>query len=759
MTMNSSPEAIAHIKKHDDKVWESPHILDSHLQSVSLLAEKMAEGFGQEWAFLAGQWHDLGKYQSKFQLYIRKQSGYDRENAHIENAPNRVTHSTAGAIHAIKTLGPTFGHILAYIISGHHAGLPDWYGAQGSLDYRLKEGDIEYLESLAADIPSALLSGELPPIPEFARSPDTIALWMRMLFSCLVDADFLDTESYMDPQKQKLRGKYPQLPELQQQFDVYMGQLGAENQNSNSKLNKIRQQILAQCLDAAKLPMGLFSLTVPTGGGKTLSSLGFALEHARIYKKIRIIYAIPFTSIIEQNAAVFRRVLGDDAVLEHHSNLDNTENTHSRLASENWDVPLVVTTNVQLFESLHAARSSRCRKLHNLINSIIILDEAQQLPRDFHAPITQMMQQLSKDYGVTWVLCTATQPELAGSKDAFGRTLLTGLGPVHEIITDPLNLAAQLKRVRVELPADLTATPWQSLASELAQENCVLSIVNTRRHARDLYELLPDDGNKLHLSAHMCAEHRSAVLAEIRGRLLARQQGDHRALRVVSTQLVEAGVDVDFPVVYRAMAGLDSIAQAAGRCNREGKLSGLGRVKVFVPEQPAPSGFLRQAQECTQAMLFSDRLLDPLSPSAFSSFFRHLNAKGSRDKHEICRLLRASQSIDAPLAIQFREAAEKFRLIDDQGISVVVPYTVASDVISPVESWISLLESDASQSWVYRKLQRYTVTIPESLAKGLVAIGALSERAGLWVLLESHYHPLWGVQPPATLLSAEESVI
>lgn len=616
------------------------------------------------------------------------------------------------------------------------------------------------MEAMAAAIPASVLSQDLPGIPPVARSPDSISLWMRLLFSCLVDADFLDTESYMAPEKVAQRKQALQLPELQRLFLDKMKAL--QRAADDTPLNGVRKRIFDACQQRAADSAGLFSLTVPTGGGKTLASLGFALEHARLQGKSRIIYAIPFTSIIEQNAEVFREFLGADAVLEHHSNLDvspQAENSRSRLAAENWDAPLIVTTNVQLFESLFASKTSRCRKLHNLVNSVIVLDEAQQIPRDFHEPITRAMQQMADLFGVTWLLCTATQPELGQAIDPFGQTLHTGLQNVREIIPEPAQLATDLKRVHIEMPPNPDeTTSWESLAHELKQEDCVLVIVNKRRDARMLFELLPDEGDLYHLSANMCAEHRSAVFSEIRQKLFERRAGATRPLRVVSTQLIEAGVDVDFPVVYRAMAGLDSIAQAAGRCNREGRLS-HGRVVVFQPEELPPPGFLRQAAQVTVKLLRSGQLNDPLSPKAIKAFFSDLNNQGDRDKHRICELLKAENSPDTPLGIQFREAAERFRLINDMGIGVVVPYRRDEQEESVINQWLAMLEQDGSLKWIHRKLQRYSVTLPEPLAKQLHAMGAIYECAGKFVVESSHYHPVWGVQAPDSLIPAESTVI
>ncbi|MDQ7048740.1 MAG: CRISPR-associated endonuclease Cas3'' [Enterobacterales bacterium] len=520
-------EYIAHVRKEDgSEVWATSHELSEHLLATAQLTKTFAQCVGSDWAELAGRWHDLGKYRKRFQDYIRIQSGYEAENAHIENG-KRAPHSTAGAIHAVKQLPSGEGLIIAYLIAGHHAGLPDWSGGKGSLNHRLHDGLAEYQEALIENIPDNILIGDGPTLPRHINKPEALALWMRILFSCLVDADFLDTERYMQPKRFADRQAPAPLDKLQSQFFDSMAKL--QNNSVPSPLNTIRNTILKQCTDAAKLRPGLFSLTVPTGGGKTLSSLAFALKHAQVHNKKRIIYAIPFTSIIEQNADVFRKFLEDDnAVLEHHSNFDVTptkENSRARLATENWNAPLIVTTNVQLFESLHASRTSRCRKLHNIVNSIIILDEAQQIPRDFHAPITRVMQQLSDYYGVTWVLCTATQPVLKNSSNAFGKTIFEGLNDVREIIDNPVALAETLNRVKVHLPFDKQVTSWTALAEKIEQENCALVIVNTRKQARMLCELLPDNDSTLHLSANMCAQHRSILIKDIKNRLQQKTGG------------------------------------------------------------------------------------------------------------------------------------------------------------------------------------------------------------------------------------------
>ncbi len=801
MNQKKKRKYIAHTAFNSDGTRKPDHELPDHLMDVSKLAEEFSEQFGSEWGRLAGCWHDLGKYQAAFQKYIETSTQSNAENAHIEQTEKeksqRITHSTAGAIHAINTLGTVEGSLLAYLIAGHHAGLPDWSGAKKStLKCRLDEGKEEYRKSLEADIPADILSGELPDVPDAALDPEATALWIRMVFSALVDADFLDTERYMSPEKAQNREQFPALEEVDRRFRKAVAALQAKPQPASEKqrfLNKKRNEIYNCCLTAGRQEEpGIFSLTVPTGGGKTLSSLGFALEHARKYKKRRIIYAIPFTSIIEQNAKVFRDFIGDDAVLEHHSNFDlspDEENSRSRLAAENWDAPLIVTTNVQLFESLHASRPSRCRKLHNLQDAVIILDEAQQLPRDFHGPIVRCMKALTRHFGVTWLLCTATQPDLSSQTSHDNRSLLSGLDNVKEIYPDFEPLSEELRRVNIEFPAvinnQIEEVSWQEVAHQLQQEDCVLAIVNTRRQARELYRLMPRDNTQgykeneespttFHLSACMCAEHRSAVLNVIKARLKNKRQGkDNKPLRVISTQLVEAGVDVDFPVVYRAMAGLDSIAQSAGRCNREGRLD-KGRVIIFNPVDCPPPGFLREAYQATEMMLKTEELDKPLSPAAFSRFFSLLNQQRNRDRYDINALLAPDQATSGEVTLQFREASSRFRMIDDNGFSIVVPYlpeheqpknnTGAGEVSlkesldkSPVMDWLTRLEADPSQKGLYKKLQRYTVTVPERFAQQLQAAGLLEVKAGQY--LANMYDEQLGLIPPDYLFNAEDLVL
>jgi len=702
MSAENSTSCLAHVRQDQSNIWYE-HALDTHLREVGRRAGEAAAAFDSaDWARLAGLWHDLGKYSNEFQHYIKNVTGYAAE-AHIEGPAGRVDHSTAGAIHAIRQFG-SIGRIPAYLIAGHHAGLPDWSASETggkSLSARLNPEQNYLLDRIPSQsIPADILN---QPQPSTRPKGGTagLHLWLRMLFSCLTDADFLDTEAFMDDKKAMTRAGYSDLPELLSAFNNYM----AGKAGTDTPVNIIRSSILNQCREKAHMAPGIFSLSVPTGGGKTLSGTAFALEHAIKHRKRRIIYVIPYTSIIEQTAAIFHSIFGDN-VVEHHANLDpDQEDARSRLAAENWDAPIIVTTSVQFFESLFAARTSRCRKLHNIVNSVVVLDEVQLLPPEFLQPIADVMNLLVAHYGVTFLLSTATQPAFS-SFHTFGALPFRGLDNVHEIVDNPDALYQKLKRVEVRIPDDLT-TPgdWQTIADALKEHPTVLCIVNRRDDARELYRLMPKD--TVHLSALMCGEHRSRVIANIKARLKRNEP-----VRVISTQLVEAGVDFDFPVVYRALAGLDSIAQAAGRCNREGRQNGLGKVVVFIPPKPAPPGLLRQAAQISISLL-SGKDKNVLGRELARQFFEHLYARApTLDKHDIHALL--TQDAEEG-AIQFRTAADRFQLIDDSAYqTILVCY-------GDNEALLGQLKKEGPQRCLMRKLQRYAVNLPRHVFRQLEA--------------------------------------
>jgi CRISPR-associated endonuclease/helicase Cas3 len=720
------------------------HRLEEHLKGTADLAASFAAEFGcADWGYLAGLWHDLGKYSEDFQKMLLSSA-----DAHVETQHGRVDHSTAGAIHSIEKFKIP-GRIFSYIIAGHHAGLPDWQtdiAGKKSLVQRIQ--NIELFKKLPfLNIPLHIMEQSLPRQKFITKEGH--ALWIRMLYSCLVDADFLDTEAFLEPEKTKTRKGYHPLNELLPFFESYM--TDKQTKAEDTSVNKQRAEILRQCISKSAHKPAIFTLTVPTGGGKTLSSMAFALNHAvkHEYGKRRIIYVIPYTSIIEQTAEQFRDIF-KDAVVEHHSNVDmsdeSRETARSRLACENWDAPIILTTSVQFFDSIFANRSSRCRKLHNIVNSVVILDEVQLLPPEYLNPILHAMKELYQNYNVTFVLSTATQP-------AFGTHMsfdfhFEGLGETVEITENPLSLHESFKRVEVHLPDDLlTPCTWEDLASELTEHPSVLCIVNRRDDCRTVYELMPEKGkNTFHLSALMCGEHRSKVIIQIKQRLK-----NKIPTRVISTQLVEAGVDLDFPVVYRALAGLDSIAQAAGRCNREGFLE-QGRVVVFAPPSKIPSGYLRQAGEIGRRLL-SERTEDLLSPKRFEQYFKELYwLQGSNlDKYEILKDLAS----DRDLRFSFFSAAQKFKLIDDSEYApVIVCYEEG-------ERLIEMLKKIGTERWLLRKLQRYVVNLPKYIHAKLHNEGAIIEaHPGIFIQVYGvMYHPELGFCPDKSMIYEPDELI
>jgi CRISPR-associated endonuclease/helicase Cas3 len=719
---------IAHVRPLTEGGF-ALHPLEEHLREVARLARGFADPFGNgDWAGLAGLWHDLGKYKPDFQEYIRDRSGYERDEAD-EGGPGKVDHTAAGAIHAIERLKGA-GRALAYLIAGHHSGLPDWMKEEATgrgLEERLQERR-HLEESLQGGAPVTILETTVPTTSPCGKQidPEHCHLWIRLLFSCLVDADFLDTEAFMDPEKAGHRPSGADLEDLRAKYDAYMAT--KQSSASDTPVNRLRRQILEDCRNGAEMEPGFFSLTVPTGGGKTLASMGFALDHAIRHGKRRVVVAIPYTSIIEQTAETLRDVFGDDAVLEHHSNLDSDRETpRSKLATENWDAPIVVTTNVQLFESLFAARTSACRKLHNLVDSVVILDEAQMLPPEFLKPVLSGLRGLVENFGTSVVLCTATQPALegwiGGPAAPHGQGGFQGLAGIRELMSDRDELSRRLRRVRlVHHPKGDQPSTWKEIASELESHLRVLCIVNTRKDCRELHGLLPK--GTIHLSALMCGEHRSRVISEIKGHL-----GRDDSIRVVSTQLVEAGVDLDFPVVYRAMAGLDSIAQAAGRCNREGSIpdGGLGEVVVFLPPKPAPIGLLRKGEDAGKEMFrVAAEAVAELSPEAFHRYFQILFRKLDFDQKGIMALLANGDAWR--FQIQFRTAAQRFKLIDDAAQTAVIVWFETKRFNSRV--LLEDLRRFGPNRKLMRRLQRCTVNVPERGWKALLDQGSISEVQG-----------------------------
>jgi len=698
---------------HVDPQTGRHHLLEDHLREVERRAAEAALWPGGAWAGLAGLWHDLGKYAAEFQAMLRSANAGEA-HVEVELAPTRVNHSSAGALWAKERFGAA-GLPIAYVIAGHHAGLADWSQADGaarSLEYRLTE--TQHLDRARKAAPPTEILQRAPPCDRLPASVDC-AFWIRMLFSAVVDADFLDTEAFFDPTRAAARAAFPSIDELHSRLDRFLGRRFGNA--ADTIVNRARAEVLAACRSAAADTPGLFSLTVPTGGGKTLSSLAFALAHARKHGLQRIIYVIPYTSIIEQTADVFRRAVGPEAVVEHHSNLEPIpakETAKTRLACENWDAPLIVTTSVQFFESLFAARPSQCRKLHNIARSVVILDEAQLLPPQFLRPILHALRELLRHYGTTVVLCTATQPAIrAVFRDPDLRP--------REIIADPAKLYRALKRVTVSLANDLAASmPWASVADELKRRPSVLCIVNRRDDCRQLHALMPE--GTIHLSTFMCGAHRATVIADVKRRLAASEP-----IRVISTQLVEAGVDIDFPSVFRALAGLDSLAQAAGRCNREGRLPALGELVVFLPESNPPRDIAQGAWLARRIVMRHPDLV--FAPDSFERYFSELywlHGEGL-DAKGILSLLGVSYITDGgqprfknPLKYAFRTAADRFRLIDDRQVPVIVGYGEGAALIDD-------LQRHQPERATFRRLQRYVVPVPQRLFQGLLRAERIAE--------------------------------
>lgn len=695
-------EFHAHSTQRSDRSdWQ---LLSDHLVGTGEKAASRAAAFGAaSLARTCGLLHDLGKYTEQFQLRL---SG---------DAP-RIDHSTWGA-HVAHKQYKGLGALMAYAIAGHHAGLANGVlgETRSSLADRLSSN---YLDILPPLLPEWRRDIHLPSsvgMPQgfnaiVSRLAFQISLLTRMVFSCLVDADFIDTDNfYRRVEGRELRPEYcaPSLAALRERLNIHL-----KSKPKTGGINPLRAKILAHVRGMADKEPGRFSLTVPTGGGKTLASLAFALDHAIAHGLRRIIYVIPFTSIIEQTAGVFREAFGDlgeGAVLEHHSAFfdDPKSKPQSvekrRLAMENWDAPVVVTTAVQFFESLFADRPSRCRKLHNIAGSVVVLDEAQTFPLDLLRPCVTLLDELVLNYRASIVLCTATQPALTrkqGFKDGFEK--------VCELAPDPPALYQQLRRVTVHHAGALDD---EAIVNRLRQREQVLCIVNNRRHARHLFEAIADQPGAFHLTTLMYARHRSAVLAKVRQCLKVGEP-----CRLVSTSLIEAGVDVDFPTVLRAEAGLDSIAQAAGRCNREGRMPrDASEVLVFETANPdwAPPRELKLFAEAFRAIERSHHD-DLLALDAVTSYFQEVYwRRDGRLGDELVDLLR-SAGIDS---LPFETLAARFKVIRTAMRPVIVPYDPETGLEDPFV--VGVLRDLEYAPAAARKLQSFLVQVPEPVYQEL----------------------------------------
>jgi len=674
---------------HTSEDGREQSVID-HLKKTAQLAGDYAQAFGAgELGYQIGLAHDIGKYSAEFQRHI------------LHNAPS-ADHSTCGA-KELKNLNMLCA---AICVAGHHTGLPDFGNPRDTAENSTLCGRLKREPPTLPDYSEYLneISLKYAPFPRFGNNFDN-SFFTRMLYSCLVDADFLDTEAFMSNGIVQ-RGGYDHLDQLASRLEAYIQPWW----DAKSELNKKRCEILKSCLDAGSNAKGLYSLTVPTGGGKTVSSLAFALLHAVEHKMSRIIYVIPYTSIIEQTADVFRKIVGAENVLEHHSNIsfdpkDDTEKNRNslsklRLSAENWDAPVIVTTNVQFFESLFANKSSKCRKLHNLANSVIIFDEAQMLPLPYLKPCVRAIANLVQYYGATAVLCTATQPSL--------EKLFPADMTVTEICPNTSELYEFFRRTSLR---HIGKQSNSKLAEHMAQQEQALTIVNSRKQAHELFELLPKEG-RFHLSTLMTPVHRRKVLCEIRQRLK-----NGLPCRLVATSLVEAGVDVDFPAVFRAEAGLDSIIQAAGRCNREGRRTAKESVVYIFESEDKPPRLIEQNIKMMREV--ARRFSDLAAPQTIHNYFDTLHSFQDENLDKK-RIIDAFEHGRSGCLLPFAQVASDFRLIETETKSVLIAIE---------EDAVKLADEMQWGNWsrqLTRKATQYIVNVYPQHFKVLVHTGAVS---------------------------------
>jgi CRISPR-associated endonuclease/helicase Cas3 len=705
-----------------------------HLRKVAARARQFAAPLGlSAEAELAGLLHDLGKYREEFQAYLRGQLPGSRETQH-------AIYGAAWAFNPHQQLA------IGLAVAGHHAGLHDLADAQAAAEKPSVSAAVAALvRRLEAELGPLPKPPGVPPFIENSPQPELAAeSYVRMLFSCLVDADRLDTAHWPNPT--------PDDSPLD--AAALLARVVAERDrkqaaNPHSPLGKLRNRIFDACRDAGPQPQGFFSLTVPTGGGKTLSAMAFALAHAQAHGLRRVIVVIPYLSIIEQNAAEYRRILGDDVVAELHSaveppaDVSEEEKDRLELVSENWDAPVIVTTSVQFIESLFAASPARCRKLHRIARSVVIFDEVQNLPSHLLAPTFSVLRELQRNYGVTFVFSSATQPAFRKSS-----ALPDGFGPdeLRPILreADEREIYRALRRVRYHLPKrddqnQPESLDWPALADLLAATPQALCVVNLTRHAATLWEelcrRLPERERPIHLSSALCPAHRLALIYLIKRRL----KSGHPC-RVVSTQLIEAGVDVDFPVVWRAFGPLDAIVQVAGRCNREGRLP-AGEMHVFQPAEAKLPGALYEAA-AGQAAIQLARLatrgdveeLLATDPTVFADYFHALWQTIPTDKENIQ---------EDRKWLRFRTVAEKARVIKDDTRPVIVPIGKARRIIRELRERQNQPGQPRFTRGDLRRLQRFMVNVRSHRFRALEArqlIRPLLPNLELHVLNDGLYH-------------------
>ena len=771
--------------------WEP---LDEHLLLVASYAEKFAQVLGLgKIGSLMGVLHDIGKSSDEFQLYL-KQSNEGKV------VPKKVNHSWAGAQQIIKdtdslnTQAKMLAVCLAYVISGHHSGLMD--GNNGdfiNIEDKIRNTSIpnfltpdcvseyinsDYLMSTSNDLIKVLqnsFSKQDYENQSLTMQSHTfeISMLIRMMYSCLVDADFLATEEFMNPIQASQRVFLDSSQTLDQMLHSYENKLNEfQEKATDTPLNFWRRYISEQCKGAAGQFPGFFSLTVPTGGGKTLASLRFALHHVAVHQKARIIYVIPYTSIIEQTAATFRSFFDhqfDEHILEHHSNIPSSsgldecsyQEKMARLRTENWDSPLIVTTAVQFFESLFASKSSKNRKLHHIANSVIILDEAQLLPLEYMKACLFSLNSLTH-YGASVVLCTATQPPLNQRQ-----TFPFGLKNVREILNfeskeESSQFEQAFHRVKVSwLGESSEPITLADLAKELANHPQCLCIINNKRLVKQLTIELQsladgsDDSAPYHLSTNMCASHRTATLNKIRQNL-----SEGKKCRVISTSLVEAGVDLDFPIVFKALDGLDSIAQAAGRCNREGRLSQIGHTYIFrLKDHFPPVGKMKSAQQVTLQVIEihpeSDNYIDStLVDEYFTRYFDHqisiMDQKAIFSEYnQLSPCLPVSMNQIG--SIQYKTMDERFKLINEDMQAILIPWNQhAIDMLNLLKVEYQVSE----QKRLWRNLQPYIVSVRKNDLDYLKKSGVLETLHDSFLALypefidsqSSYYDSIYGLK-------------
>ena len=666
---------------HSDKENGLKQTVLEHAIGTANCAEKFASSFTVPiYGKILGLYHDIGKFSKEFQNYLL-----------YGGVKGSVDHTGAGSIEIFKTglnsKNPTF-FLLAMCIAGHHGGLPDMgdnpkTSEKGTLLYRLNNSSFPDYAVYKEYLPS-IKSEDVPDITKNLTTAFAQMFYVRMLYSCLVDADYLDTEVFL-ADKTVLRSGFIDITKMKLLVDEYTSKFDP----ASSALNKMRCELLKQCKDAGsdnkQIHKNLYTLTIPTGGGKTLSSLSFALNRAVLTGRQRIIYVIPYTSIIEQNAGVFKGIVGKNNVVEHHMNVvyDDTDGSNrKKLATENWDAPLIVTTNVQFIESIFANKPSKCRKLHNIANSIIIFDEAQMLPEDYLLPCVEVIKELTEHYNCCVVLCTATQPSLDKFFD----------NKALEIIDKPKFYYDVFKRTKIKILGKLTKS---ELAAKLKKYSQVLCIVGTKRKAQQIFELLKEEKNVYHLSTNMYPAHRKRILEEVRVKL---KNGE--VCRVISTSLIEAGVDVDFPTVYKEMDALDSIVQAAGRCNREGKRNVEDSI-VYVFELEGNSNKLRLLEKQVTENILQE-YEDISSPEAITAYFNklHVLLAENLDKRKIFEFLKHGRQ-----RFYFKTIASMVKIINDNTKSIFIPFDSNAKIIEQE------LRSGARTKELMRKMGAYCVNI------------------------------------------------